>query len=163
MTEKPAMSLAQSVAQCLESHADLPEHARFVSSVNRAILERQRTPALEKSPTPIAESVPDQSFHRDAGKPRWSLVPVRAMRSVLAVLEFGARKYAARSYLRVPHARERYTESLMRHAMAVLEAVQERGADGVTVADEETGEPHLAHLACDALILLDLAAQERDP
>lgn len=105
-------------------------------------------------------SEPDQTFHKDAGKPRWSLIPVRALRTVLAVLEFGSRKYAARSYLTVPQARERYTESLMRHAMDVLEAVQERGAEGVMVADAETGLPHVAHLVCDGLILLDLAAEE---
>lgn len=106
-------------------------------------------------------SEPDQTFHKDAGKPRWSLIPVRALRTVLAVLEFGARvKYAPRSYLTVPQARERYTESLMRHAMDVLEAVQERGAEGAMVPDAETGLPHVAHLVCDGLILLDLAAEE---
>lgn len=104
---------------------------------------------------------PDQRYHRDAGKPRWSLVPVRAMRAVLDVFEFGARKYAARSYLDVPNARERYVESLARHVADVVQAVQERGPDALLAPDDESGMPHLAHAGCDVLILLDLALQER--
>lgn len=100
-------------------------------------------------------------YHDDAAKPRWTLVPVRAMRSVLAVLEYGARKYAARSYLRVPDARARYLESLLRHTAAVQEAVQEGGVDALLAPDAESGLPHLAHLATDAIILLDLAATAR--
>lgn len=101
-----------------------------------------------------------QRYHHDAGKPRWSLVPVRAMRAVLNVFEFGARKYAARSYLQVPNARARYLESLARHVADVVEAVQERGPDALLTLDDESGMPHLAHAVCDGLILLDLASHE---
>src|SRR5690606_3210023 len=86
-----------------------------------------------------------QRFHRDIGKPRWSLVPVRALRSVLAVMEFGAAKYGARTYLTVPDAIPRYAESLFRHVEAVKEAMQEHGAAGVMALDDESGLPHLAH------------------
>ena len=102
-------------------------------------------------------SVDNQRYHRDGGKLRWSLVPVRAMRLVLTVFEFGARKYGARTYLQVPNARERYLESLYRHIEDVKEGVQSGGVSQLLCLDEESSMPHLAHAACDILILLDLS------
>jgi len=104
----------------------------------------------------------DQRYKADAGKPRWSLIPVGALRQILAVLEFGARKYEPRSWRVVPGARERYVESLLRHTQDLAEAVQERGIDALLTPDPESGLPHLAAIGCNALILLDLATHRPD-
>lgn len=81
----------------------------------------------------------------DGGKLRYRLLPVRPLRRVVEVLEFGARKYAVDNWQKVPEARERYTDALMRHVEAW------RGGEQV---DPESGLPHLAHAICCALFLL---------
>lgn len=88
----------------------------------------------------------------DQGKPQWSLVPMGAMADVVAVFTLGARKYAPTGWRTVPNARIRYLDAAFRHLVAVA-----RGE----VLDSETGKPHLAHLAADALILLDIDQQEK--
>ena len=44
----------------------------------------------------------------DAEKPRWDLLPWGPVGEVVAVLTFGARKYAPDNWKHVPAARERY-------------------------------------------------------
>jgi hypothetical protein len=100
-------------------------------------------------------------YHADAGKPRWTLLPSGSLRQVLAVFEYGARKYEARSWRQVPDGRERYTESLLRHAMDLHAAVEDGGPEALLSADHESGLPILAHLIADGLILLDLARVQR--
>lgn len=129
-----------------------------------AIETARRRAACAANGCEECEPVPDddpQRFHRDEGKPRWTLVPVRAMRSVLDVFDFGARKYGARTYLDVPDAIPRYAESLFRHVEHVKEALQDEGAAGILARDAESGLPHLAHAVTDGVILLDLAIAER--
>lgn len=86
-----------------------------------------------------------QGAKADAGKPRWSLLPWRAMRDVVAVLEYGARKYAPDNWRTVRPFQERYGDALLRHVVAYAEG-EER--------DPESGLPHLAHAAVNCLFLL---------
>lgn len=81
----------------------------------------------------------------DAGKPRLSLLPWRAVQQIVAVLEFGAAKYGADNWQRVPEARQRYFDATMRHLLAWW--------DGERL-DAESGLPHLAHAGCCILFLL---------
>lgn len=81
----------------------------------------------------------------DAGKPRWGLLPWRALGSVVDVLTYGAKKYAPHNWQKVPEARERYEDALERHLVAW------RLGENV---DPESGLPHLAHAACCLLFLL---------
>ena len=81
----------------------------------------------------------------DAGKLRYSLIPVGPLRAIAEVLDFGARKYGADNWKRVPDARARYTDALMRHVEAWRDGERR---------DAETGLPHLAHAACCLLFLL---------
>lgn len=85
----------------------------------------------------------------DAGKPRWSLMPWRGLSVVLAVLEYGARRYAPDNWRHVPDSSRRYREAAMRHLIADL------GGERV---DPESGQPHLAHAACSLLFLLEVGA-----
>lgn len=79
----------------------------------------------------------------DAGKLRWSLLPLRAMKSVVEVLEYGARKYSEGGWKSV--SRQRYVEAAFRHMVAI--------ADGEKL-DAESGLPHAAHAVCCLLFII---------
>ena len=81
----------------------------------------------------------------DAGKPRFSLLPLPALRRVIDVLEYGARKYEPHAWQRVPDANVRYFDAAMRHLLAWKDGEQH---------DSESGLQHLAHAACCVLFLL---------
>lgn len=103
-------------------------------------------------------STADQTFHKDAGKPDPTLIPSNALMQVVSVFEHGLEKgYQPRSWRKVPDAQARYLKSLARHFQAVLKAYQDGEEGGVMVLDSDGGRPHLAAIAADALILLDLA------
>jgi hypothetical protein len=82
----------------------------------------------------------------DAEKVRHELVPSHALEQVARVFTFGAKKYADENYLRGTNWR-RYIGAALRHLHAFA-----RGEDN----DPETGESHLAHLICCAMMLLEL-------
>lgn len=88
-----------------------------------------------------------EGVKHDGEKDRWDLLPLRAVRGVVKVLTFGARKYAPDNWRKVPDARPRYYAASMRHLAAWWEG-EER--------DPESGLPHLAHAACCLLFLLAL-------
>jgi hypothetical protein len=102
------------------------------------------TPPTPPVPIPCSGHEP-AGRKDDAGKPRWSLLPVGAVAEVIAVLEAGAAKYGAGNWQRVPDARARYYDAAMRHLEAWW-AGEKR--------DPETGRSHLAHVACCVLFLL---------
>lgn len=81
----------------------------------------------------------------DAGKWRFSLIPLCAIRSVIEVLEFGAKKYAPDNWKTVPDARIRYFDATIRHVTAWWDGEKN---------DNESGLPHLAHAVCCLLFLL---------
>ena len=89
----------------------------------------------------------------DAGKPRWSLLPIRAVQQIIEVLEVGARKYDVDNWKRVPDASTRYYDALMRHVHAWRDGEK---------TDPETGLHHLAHAGCCLLFLLWLDTKAID-
>lgn len=86
----------------------------------------------------------------DAGKPRMDLLlsgcPM-ALEAVANILTFGAKKYAAHSWQSVERGEERYLAALLRHLTAHAKG---------EVNDPESGMPHLAHAACNAMFILEL-------
>lgn len=94
--------------------------------------------AFRSTSIPSAEGRKD-----DAGKLRWSLLPLRAMKSVVEVLEYGARKYSEGGWKSV--SRQRYVEAAFRHMVAI--------ADGEKL-DAESGLPHAAHAVCCLLFII---------
>lgn len=86
----------------------------------------------------------------DGGKPRMALLTSGMPQGLLEigkVLTFGAEKYAADSWKTVANGEERYASALVRHLLAFQSGEK---------VDPETGLSHLAHLACNALFLLEL-------
>jgi len=89
----------------------------------------------------------------DADKLRVDLLPVRALQEVAKVLTFGAKKYQPNNWQNVK-PRRRYYRALISHAWA--RALGEK-------IDQESGLPHMAHCACNALFLLSLEVGIDDP
>lgn len=81
----------------------------------------------------------------DKDKPKWSLLPFKALAEVVDVLTYGARKYAPDNWKKVPNARTRYVDAALRHFTAYINGEKN---------DSETGLNHLAHTICCLLFLL---------
>lgn len=79
----------------------------------------------------------------DGGKPPVHLVVPEFILAIARVLAFGAKKYAAWSWLAGKPWSKDYS-ALQRHLMAWW---------GGEDLDPESGEPHLAHAACDLMFL----------
>lgn len=93
-------------------------------------------------------SNPIATFKKDAGKLRWSLLPTDALEQVVKVLEFGAVKYGPNQWRELPEFEwMRISDALERH-----HTKWKRGKD----IDDESGLLELAHLACNALFLLEM-------
>lgn len=87
----------------------------------------------------------------DAGKPRPTLVPVSLINAVTSVREYGCEKYHDPENWRQVKP-QRYRDALYRHWLAYLEG---------EANDEESGLPHLWHLACNAAFLIELERGEK--
>lgn len=86
----------------------------------------------------------------DAGKPRWTLLPIDAIRQVVGVFGHGAQTYGADNW-RQGTDWSRYVDATWRHLTAWWEREDE----------DESGYSHLAHAASNLLILLALQLQGR--
>ena len=86
----------------------------------------------------------------DAGKPRPTLVPVSLIEAVAAVRMFGCAKYHDPDNWRQVEP-QRYRDALYRHWLEYLKGEQ---------YDQESGLPHLWHLACNAAFLIEMEGGE---
>lgn len=87
----------------------------------------------------------NQSLKADADKPRPSLVPPALVRGVDAIREYGCTKYHDPENWRKVEP-QRYWDALLRHTLAAWE--------DWTAVDDESGMPHLWHIACNAAFLM---------
>lgn len=83
-------------------------------------------------------------LRNNAGKPRWDLLPYNAVAKVVDVLTFGASKYAPRNWEKGLSFADTFA-SLQRHAIKWYNGEEN---------DDETGIPHMAHVATNALFLV---------
>lgn len=88
-------------------------------------------------------SKPTTGMKFDAGKPRWSLLPLVEVEKIVRVLTFGAAKYADSNWQLVDPSK--YHDALFRHITAWQAGEK---------ADAETGISHLAHAGACVLFLL---------
>lgn len=103
---------------------------------------------LESDPEGRPANTPGAKL--DAGKPRPGLVMLgfaRALKAVAHVGTFGATKYSDNGWMAVPNGEARYTDAMLRHLLA-----EGSGEE----LDRDSGLPHAAHLAWNALARLDL-------
>lgn len=78
----------------------------------------------------------------------------RALQTVVDVGTYGAKKYTRTGWATVPEGSQRYLDAMMRHLLAM-----DVDPDGL---DKETGLPHLAHVAWNALAVLELQARRKE-
>lgn len=83
----------------------------------------------------------------DGDKPRMSLVPPKAILEVAKVLTYGAKKYSAENWRKVPEAHQRYLDAALRHINQYHQG---------QIIDNETGINHLAHAICSLLFIVEL-------
>lgn len=116
------------------------------SNVTMAIWEDiKRNYPMEQSDK--ADSTRDQNIKADAGKPQLHLVPTEIINCIARVREFGNKKYKdSNSWKRVE--KERYIDAMFRH---LLKYVNDNNS-----VDEESGLPHLWHLACNVAFLCEM-------
>lgn len=91
----------------------------------------------------------EQSAKADFGKAKLSLVPRRIIWNIAAIREYGNNKYpngGPDNWKTVET--DRYRDAAYRHFLAYL--------DDPTSVDEESGFPHLWHLACNVAFLCEL-------
>lgn len=101
------------------------------------------------------------AFKSDAGKPQWTLLTrgtpfaleavVRILTYAVTAIEDGGKGHIPHSWKRVPAAKRRYEDALLRHLSAISKG---------EVTDPETGELHFAHVAVNALFLTELTELE---
>lgn len=93
----------------------------------------------------------DQQIKSDRGKLKLSLVPREIIRNIATIREYGLEKYKDReSWTRVEI--ERYQDAAFRHWLSYLDNSEDK--------DEESGLPHLWHLACNIAFLCELEKEK---
>jgi hypothetical protein len=89
----------------------------------------------------------------DSGKVQWTATPPLALESVAKVMTYGAQKYDKFNFLSGEGlAYSRLIDALLRHLWAFIKRED---------TDPESGEPHLSHLCCCALMLLELTLRSK--
>lgn len=89
-------------------------------------------------------NTPMTGVKHDEDKLRWSLLPLDAVRKILEVFMFGAKKYGDKNWLGGMKWSRLY-EACLRHLTSFF---------GKEDSDEESKLPHLAHAGCCILMLL---------
>lgn len=99
----------------------------------------------------------------DQGKADWSLFPWDAAKAILRVLEYGAKRYSRGGWRKVEDAKERYSNAALRHLVAYMQGKYWDLCDEHPTHEQRpedckkcSGEPHLSHLGCNCLFLLEL-------
>lgn len=101
----------------------------------------------------IPRNIPDQTAKADSGKPQLRLVPTEIINCIARVREYGNNKYHDPDNWKTVE-KERYIDAMFRHMLAYV-----NDNNGV---DEESGLPHLWHLACNVAFLCDYQKKEMD-
>jgi hypothetical protein len=98
----------------------------------------------------------DSGIKNDSGKPRMAIVFTDFAQALMRVGEVGtvgASKYTPHGWVTVPDAQERYTSAMIRHMLAHLNGEEQ---------DAETQLLHLAHMAWNALAVLELEIEKNN-
>ena len=86
-------------------------------------------------------------------KLRWDLLPLGLIKEVVKIYHFGARKYSPNSWQNLEDGYNRYKAAMFRHIEAF---------ESGEFLDNESGLPHLAHAAWNALAMLYFALKDNN-
>ena len=106
---------------------------------------------LTEEPEPAPEEF-DQTAKADAGKLQLSLVPGNLIRACAVVRMYGNKKYGDPDNWKQVEP-QRYRDAAYRHWLAYI--------DDPKSVDEESGIPHLYHLACNIAFLIELSVMDK--
>lgn len=95
----------------------------------------------------LLEEMNNQKIKADKGKLRLTLVPRQIIRAIARIRMYGVEKYGDDECWSAVEI-ERYRDAAFRHFLAYL--------DDPKGVDEESGLPHLWHLACNVAFLCEL-------
>lgn len=95
--------------------------------------------------------VNNQEAKADAGKVQLTLVPRRIIWDIAAIRMYGNQKYGDPENWRQVEV-SRYRDAAFRHFLAYL--------DNPDAVDEESGLPHLWHLACNISFLCEMEGRK---
>jgi hypothetical protein len=115
--------------------------------LRKALEDRDQTErAVTFPPCEMQERDPDSpdAMRFNAGKPKWHLLPLWLLEPVVEVLEYGAKKYAPYNWMKGGDV-STPLDSMTRHCVSLQ--------CGEWV-DSESGLPHAAHIAVNALQIL---------
>lgn len=91
----------------------------------------------------------DQKIKYDAGKPRLSLAPISELEiAITRVREYGIKKYKDPNNWKKVSV-DRYFDAMLRH----LNQCRKKGMQAL---DDESGLPHLWHVACNLAFIFEL-------
>lgn len=93
----------------------------------------------------------NQEAKADAGKAQLTLVPRRIIWDIAAIRMYGNQKYGDPENWRQVEV-SRYRDAAFRHFLAYL--------DDPDAVDEESGLPHLWHLACNISFLCEMEGRK---
>jgi len=105
---------------------------------------------IEQDPNGLKANEPGAKL--DQGKPRIGLMTESfplALTAVSAISTYGAVKYSRGGWAHVPNGIDRYTDAMLRHLL------------DPRFDDPESGLPHAAHAAWNALARLELMLRDR--
>ena len=91
----------------------------------------------------------DQTIKADEGKPELSLVPTQVIKDIAEVRMYGVKKYGDSESWRMVE-KQRYIDALYRHLLDYI--------DNNKAVDEESGIPHIKHMACNIAFLSEMEA-----
>lgn len=94
----------------------------------------------------------NQQAKADAGKLQLTLVPRQIIREIAKIRMYGNQKYGDPENWKTVEV-ERYRDAAFRHFMAYL--------DDPLGVDDESGLPHLSHLACNIAFLCEMEEWNR--
>ena len=93
----------------------------------------------------------NQTYKRDEGKIKPTLVPTQVIRDIAEVREYGNNKYGDSNNWRLVEE-QRYVDALFRHFLAFI--------DDPTSVDQESGIPHYKHMACNIAFICQMEAEK---
>lgn len=83
----------------------------------------------------------EQGLRYNQGRRKWSLVHFESIEPMIEVLEFGAKKYAPKNWMK-GLKKEEILESMQRHLAKLMDGEENDG---------ESGLSHMGHIQCNAM------------
>lgn len=127
--------------------ASLGYNPNWVSGKSEIKFLEKDEPKVKAEPkTPAKPEAKD-----DKSKPRPSLCPSGIIKAITAVREFGSKKYGDEDNWKQVEA-DRYWNAMLRHILKCW--------DDPNAIDEESGLPHIYHVACNLAFIIELKDKE---